>query len=502
MAQTAPLTRMHKTDMHSIARFYTEEIVIGLCGPVGVNLPEIAKKIKENLASYNYAAKILKMSKIIEDIEHAPAFQNGLDRKAWLIEAGNRIRTNAGRGSYLAEKAIGDIFIDRNNEFPDGEYKSRRHCFIIDSIKNQAEAKKFREVYGSSFYLIGAFSSHERKITNLIQTDSTLKKRAADIIDLDFNQKGDYGQQVGKVFQTADYFFRLEGDNQADVKVQRLLKLILGAELITPNGAEFAMFTAASASRNSACLSRQVGAAIAMQSGEIISTGWNDVPKFGGGTYSFGGTDERCFNNGQFCRNDHEKKQIIEQIVAELEKKGAIDSAKSSLAKEALTESRVGDLIEFSRAVHAEMHAILNAGKVGFGDLSKTVLYCTTYPCHSCARHIVASGISEVYFIEPYPKSQAERLHSDAITHDEGASEKLKILAFEGVAPNRYLDFFSIKNDRKINGNYNKEDKAFVKPQVDKMFEAVHTLEAAVAKGVIDDDGNDGGDGEKREKAA
>lgn len=502
MAQTAPLTRLHKSDKHSIERFYTEEIVIGLCGPVGVNLPEIAVKIKENLASYNYETKTLKMSAIIQEINEPPSFQNGLERKRWLIEAGNTIRTHAGRGSYLAEKAIEKIFIDRNDAFPDGKFKSRRHCFIIDSIKNQAEAKKFREVYGSSFYLIGAFSSFERKITNLIQTDTALREDAIKIIDLDFNQKGDYGQQVGKVFQTADYFFRLEGDNQADVKVQRLLKLILGAELITPSGAESAMFTAASASRNSACLSRQVGAAIAKQNGDVISTGWNDVPKFGGGTYDFGGKDERCFNNGQFCRNDQEKRQIVEQIVAELEKKGAIDSANVSLAKEALTESRVGDLIEFSRAVHAEMHAILNAGKVGFGDLSKTVLYCTTYPCHSCARHIVAAGISEVYFIEPYPKSQAVKLHSDAITHDETDSGKLKILAFEGVAPNRYLDFFSIKNDRKIDGMYHKKEKADVKPQVDKMFEAVHTLEAAVASGVMDDDGDGGGGGERREKAA
>jgi len=51
---------MHKTDMHSMARLCTEEIVIGLCGPVGVNLPKIATKIKVNLASYNYAAKFSK----------------------------------------------------------------------------------------------------------------------------------------------------------------------------------------------------------------------------------------------------------------------------------------------------------------------------------------------------------------------------------------------------------------------------------------------------------
>lgn len=39
----------------------------------------------------------------------------------------------------------------------------------------------------------------------------------------------------------------------------------------------------------------------------------------------------------------------------------------------------------------------------------------TTFPCHYCARHIVAAGIYEVQYIEPYPKSKALQLHADAI---------------------------------------------------------------------------------------
>jgi deoxycytidylate deaminase len=42
------------------------------------------------------------------------------------------------------------------------------------------------------------------------------------------------------------------------------------------------MFYARSAANNSSCLSRQVGASITDKNGNLISTGWNDVPKFGG----------------------------------------------------------------------------------------------------------------------------------------------------------------------------------------------------------------------------
>ena len=65
--------------------------------------------------------------------------------------------------------------------------------------------------------------------------------------------------------------------------------------------------------------------------------------------------------------------------------------------------------------MHAEMDAILSASLAGVSPKGCR-LFVTTYPCHYCARHIVAAGIDEVQFIEPYPKSRATALHSDAIT--------------------------------------------------------------------------------------
>ena len=71
-------------------------------------------------------------------------------------------------------------------------------------------------------------------------------------------------------------------------------------------------------------------------------------------------------------------------------------------------------------------------------------------------------------------------------------------MAYEGVAPSRFLDFFSIKNERKIKGGeYIIPLKVDLKPQVDKMFEAVHVLEAIVVDGLTSFDGGD--DGNKKE---
>jgi hypothetical protein len=77
---------------------------------------------------------------------------------------------------------------------------------------------------------------------------------------------------------------------------------------------------------------------------------------------------------------------------------------------------------------------------------SNAYLYTTTFPCHNCTRHIIASGIRKLVYIEPYPKSKAKDLHSDAICFDEEEamkSGKIPFVPFVGVGPRRYLDLFS-----------------------------------------------------------
>jgi hypothetical protein len=83
------------------------------------------------------------------------------------------------------------------------------------------------------------------------------------------------------------------------------------------------------------------------------------------------------------------------------------------------------------------------------------ILFTTTFPCHECARHIVAAGIEEVYFITPYPKSYAKELHLDAIYLDgKRADEKqVEFRTFVGISPRRYMEFFQLgERKRKENG--------------------------------------------------
>jgi cytidine deaminase len=105
------------------------------------------------------------------------------------------------------------------------------------------------------------------------------------------------------------------------------------------------------------------------------------------------------------------------------------------------------DIIEFMRAVHAEMAAITAAAKRGV-SVDGCVMFATAFPCHECARHIVMVGISEVFFVDPYPKSRVPEMFDDSIVVDREAEGKIPFRAFTGIAPRLYVDAFLAPNRR------------------------------------------------------
>ena len=84
------------------------------------------------------------------------------------------------------------------------------------------------------------------------------------------------------------------------------------------------MYSAKSAAGNSACLSRQVGASITDKKGDLISTGWNDVPKFGGNLYREGlPNDMRC-KIKKHCSNDFQKDNLVDKVIDSIKKDKAL----------------------------------------------------------------------------------------------------------------------------------------------------------------------------------
>jgi len=481
-----------------IARFKTPELVIALCGPIGSPLHRVGEEIGQVLEqTFGYEKpQILRLSDFIREhagsvdveIPEGPRFE-AIEA---LIDAGNRLREKHGAG-ILAEVAVSRIRLAREQakDGATGQYHPRRVCHIIDSIKNQEELDVLRDVYRDMVYMIGVFSPmsvREKALKKELKLPEIYR-----LIDKDSGEESVNGQTVRDTFPQSDFFLRVDSEKGSELKkrVERFLHLVLGTELITPTPSESAMYAAAMAATNSACLSRQVGAAVTNQDFQVLGIGWNDVPKFGGGLYQpsspalLGDADEdaRCWNlEGGKCFNDAEKQLFAQEMIEAL--RGVIPREKEAEARKALEKAgKLKGLIEFSRAIHAEMHAIINATRASGGAIVGGKLFVTTYPCHSCARHIVAAGISEVYYIEPYRKSLAMKLHNDAVSEHESEVEKVRILAYDGVAPSRYLSLFRIPSaGRKKDGKIIKIDAKTATPKLEKNMEALAVLEAFVVE--------------------
>ncbi|VEF13600.1 deoxycytidylate deaminase [Pseudomonas fluorescens] len=441
----------------------TDEIVIAFCGPVGCNLADVIRSIRLQFEEYGYVTEHVKVSNIIKthfkthglpsELKNVSLdVSSGKERYTTLQDLGNELRKKHD-SPILAALAMQEIAVKRTiAKGPEG--KAPKTVYIIDQLKHPEEVELFKLVYGEIFYLIGVLSPEKIRFNYLTRSERIPKHEAQYLIDRDRNElNATHGQKLEKTLQLADFFIRNNQDSVSNLTApcQRFAALVHGKNGITPTIDESGMYAAYSASLKSACLSRQVGAAIVNKEGNVISLGWNDVPKFGGGLYtSDSSNDQRCIYHGGKCYNDIHKSHLIEDIVNIVSKKVAVtQETKDDLARLIQKETRAGSIIEFSRAIHAEMEAILGLARSHGNSTDSCVLYTTTFPCHNCARHIIAAGIKRVVYIEPYEKSLALDLHEDAITTDAWTPDKTLFETFSGVPPSKYSAFFMSRGDKK-----------------------------------------------------
>lgn len=505
-----------KTTKEKIEDTLTDELIIGICSRIGSYSNEVINSIHSRLEEYNYEVEIIKVSdyinhyyKVAKKLEagHSEGYTNLM----YKIKGGNFIRDEYSNNSILIELAIKKIREDREDKSKSElktakEYHSRRKCYIIDSIKNKEELLLLRSVYRDIFYLISIFTPDQERKIHFTEVHNLNRSEVEEIIDIDEHEDFKHGQDVRNVFINGDFMIRTVKDNIDVVsdKIERFFHLIFQTKVITPDYHENAMYHATAAAGNSACLSRQVGAVITDKEGNVLIKGWNDVPKYGGNLYKDSDlNDERCFILGE-CSNDSNKNNIISEIIDNVKDSEAIKNLVSSnqhidlnkptlkivknddnhhiLVEEIskiLLRSRIKGLIEFSRAIHAEMHAIIMGSQMSGDKMVDGKLYCTTYPCHNCTRHIVLAGIKEIYYIEPYKKSLGTELHYDTITEDEKDDTKVILLPFEGVAPRRFLELFQMNNIRKDEkGKLNKVNLNIAVPKVRLSLQSLPNLEA------------------------
>ena len=364
---------------------------------------------------------------------------------------------------------------------PPDERVIPRTAYIIRQLKRPEEVHLLRKVYGKQFILLSAYGSMESRRSSL---ETRLKRslplntpeyviscNAEELLHRDQNEGIERsGQHLRDTFHLADVF--IDGISKIAMQetISRFINAFFGKTDIAPSKAEYGMYAAKSASLRSTDLSRQVGAAIFTVDGELITQGCNEVPKAFGGTYWDGeNPDFRDVKLG-FDPNDVLKKEVVRDLLERLAKGGMLSKRALEIGHAAeivdallkkpvtdapegygcLSEAAVTDLTEYGRVVHAEMCAICDAARLGRA-IRGAILYCTTFPCHNCTKHLLAAGLSIVIFMEPYPKSKAKELHEHEVEIEQHSTERVSFMPFIGISPFRYRDIFE-KGRRKSSG--------------------------------------------------
>lgn len=432
--------------------YQDSEIVIGLVGAIGTKQKRIVEIISDRLKAYNYLAEEISVSQdVISRKYDIPEPCNEYERIILAMDKGNLARKETEDSGILALGVVDEIM--RRRDTPGQPRK--RIAYIVNSLKHPNEVERLREIYSTGFYLFGIHSDENNRLEYLIHNKRMSKEDAKKLIERDMNEEEGHGQQARDTFQMSDFFIHLERDHdQVEKSIWRILDLMFCQPHTTPTFDEYAMFMAFISALRSADLSRQVGAVVAKNE-EIIASGANDTPRFGGGLYwpSFdNGTNSivdaprgRDYMRGGDS-NKLEQAKIVEDIALLLNL--------SDADTEKLRKSRIKDITEYGRVVHAEMEALLMCARNQLSPKNATI-YCTTFPCHNCAKHIIAAGIKRVIYIEPYPKSKAFEFHDDSISSDPLQIDKVLFQPFVGIGPKRFFELFSMT----LSSGFSKERK-------------------------------------------
>lgn len=415
----------------------------------------------------------------LSDAIHELAKRSGLDEHSFgvLQDIGNRLRSLFGY-DVLVRIALSRADAKWGDPSAGG---SRPSGIALDGIRNLGELHALRQL--PNFFLVSIQAEQDTREERLIKAGrcaSTQDFAAAN--GRDQEERGAYGQQIKLCNYHADIVIlnnrnvARDVDTEFEHHVHDLLydKYVRHIELLAvgkqdvgylPEPREALMTAAYVVSKRSSCLKRKVGAVIATREGEVISSGYNEVPQ----------GSESCLRDTRYnqCARDQLQVQLARklQYCPACGKKITVSSACASCGEElhqfakqcpkcgqdpdveytcdcgisvfreflSGMSGETGRLLDMCRALHAEENAILNLTKTGALIPPGSVLYTTTFPCNLCANKIVTANISKVVFCEPYVTREAVAILERAGLDGE---KSVEVEPFQGVKSSAFFKLF------------------------------------------------------------
>lgn len=385
-----------------------DTIIIGLTGPFGSGCTYVAK---EFIQDFGY--KYLSLSDVLRE-EYQKTDNADMSVRNNLQNFGNKLRKDNGE-NYLARQIYEKIKSEPNQK-----------KWVIDSIRNTHEIEYLRKLPGK-FYLLSIWAD---KATRWERVKDFYKKDESVFENddkRDSDEKIENGQQVSLCYQMSDIVVlnrkKLFNNNQ-DYKnfkiiLQKYIDLFEGGSNFEPTENETLMTMAYANSLRSSCSQRKVGALVIDDCGNVLSSGYNEVPI----------SERSCKQEYGLCY----RKYLRDKFNSEVDNCLSSDKDKTSVKKLFKDNFKI---LDYCRALHAEENAIVNIAKIGTSfPMERATLYTTTYPCNLCANKIAQVGIKHIVYFEPYPMEEAKAILS---------SHKIEQTPFEGITYNGYFKFMEV----------------------------------------------------------
>ncbi|WP_081285160.1 deaminase [Tritonibacter mobilis] len=449
------------------------ELVFGLVGPLGSNIEAVQEALQAELRKVGYKFEDVHLTRDLSSVIPGIKLER-LDTFSGKMDLMNEVVAASGTTDFLARLSIAMIAAKRlRSNIARGlkgkqakDFQDGKTAYVIRQLKREQEAALLSKVYGEKFVQISISVSEEEQKQSVLSivarenpelSQAERERRAQELIDRDREEQNiKHGQGIVNIYHGGDVFV---GGNKKDIseQISRFIEAFFGSNFISPSKDELGSHLAKTASLRTLDLSRQVGAAIMSPEGDVITLGCNEVPKPLGGNYWEDDTDPQRDIERGVEPNKLETTRLIHDFIHALSKieKLGLDPdliLKDPALEDILKNAFVSDITEFGRITHAEMTALSDAARLGRSTLGATI-YVTTFPCHNCAKHLVAAGIKRIVYIEPYTKSKAFELSGDALSKSKTDSGKVVVEHFIGISPRRYGRIFEKPKKRRDSKN-------------------------------------------------
>ena len=196
------------------------ELVIGIAGPIGIDIEAMSDEIDRALRLINYEAEVIRVTSLMISQPASGVVQSAPDYFALMnfkMDYANRLCEIADDPEFLMRVAIEGIHNAREKIL--GRRRSQAKAasdsaYIIRQLKRPNEVALMRRVYGKQFVLISGYGSelHRREhrgegegLTAIVHQASGNDEKASALLLRDHDEgQSEHGQHLRDTFHLAD----------------------------------------------------------------------------------------------------------------------------------------------------------------------------------------------------------------------------------------------------------------------------------------------------------